>query len=115
MGIMSKLFSRGEEAVEGQCAPAAPVESSAGGPAASSGKRDTELWKQVQGVLDMIRPAIQMDGGDVELVDLGDDGTVYIAMQGHCVGCPMSQMTLQMGIERTLKGHIPEVTRVVAL
>ncbi len=70
---------------------------------------DKEL---VQEVLDKIRPALQADGGDVELVDVTDDGVVKVSLQGACKGCPMSQMTLTNGVERVLKEQIPEVTRV---
>jgi Fe-S cluster biogenesis protein NfuA len=68
--------------------------------------------ERVQTVLDMIRPALQADGGDVELVDVTDDGVVKVALQGACRGCPMSQLTLANGVERVLKEQIPEVVRV---
>jgi Fe-S cluster biogenesis protein NfuA len=67
---------------------------------------------QVQSVLDQIRPALQADGGDVELVDITDDGVVKVALQGACKGCPMSQLTLTNGVERVLKEQIPEIVRV---
>jgi Fe-S cluster biogenesis protein NfuA len=71
-------------------------------------------WKdQVQVVLNDVRPSLQADGGDVELVEILDDGTVKVALQGHCRGCYYSQMTLKMGIERILKEKIPEVKEVV--
>jgi Fe-S cluster biogenesis protein NfuA len=66
----------------------------------------------VQAVLDKIRPALQADGGDVELVDVTEDGVVKVALQGACRGCPMSQLTLANGVERVLKENLPEVTRV---
>jgi len=66
-------------------------------------------------VLNLIRPAVQSDGGDVELVGVTADGTVQIRLHGACVGCPSSDVTLQMGIERNLKTHIPEVKRVEAV
>ena len=68
--------------------------------------------ERVQEALDMIRPALQADGGDVELVDVTDDGVVKVALQGACRGCPMSQLTLANGVERVLKEQIPEVVRV---
>jgi Fe-S cluster biogenesis protein NfuA len=74
-----------------------------------------EMTEQVQEVLDKIRPALQADGGDVELVDITDDNVVQLRLQGHCRGCPMSQMTLTMVIERTLKEQIPEVAGVAAV
>lgn len=66
----------------------------------------------VQEALDLIRPALQADGGDVELVDVTEDGVVKVALQGACRGCPMSQLTLANGVERVLKEQIPEVVRV---
>lgn len=68
---------------------------------------------KVQEVLDMVRPALQADGGDVELVDVTDDGVVSVRLTGACGSCPMSTMTLKMGIERTLKEKVPEVKEVV--
>lgn len=67
--------------------------------------------EQVQAVLDKVRPALQADGGDVELVDV-EGGVVKVRLQGACKGCPMSQMTLANGIERVLKEEVPEVERV---
>jgi Fe-S cluster biogenesis protein NfuA len=71
-----------------------------------------ELKERVQDALNLIRPALQADGGDVELVDVGDDGVVKVALQGACRGCPMSQLTLANGVERVLKEQVPEVVRV---
>jgi Fe-S cluster biogenesis protein NfuA len=70
---------------------------------------------RVQGVLNLIRPAIQADGGDVELVDVDAEGVVQIRFHGACHGCPSSSMTLQDGIQRNLREKVPEVTRVVAV
>jgi Fe-S cluster biogenesis protein NfuA len=70
--------------------------------------------ENVQVVLDKIRPSLQADGGDVELVDV-KNGTVKVKLTGTCGGCPMSQITLQMGIERILKKELPEVKEVVAV
>ncbi len=67
--------------------------------------------EKVQEVIDKIRPSLQADGGDVELVDY-KDGVVTVRLQGACAGCPMSQMTLKNGIERMLKEHLPEVKSV---
>ncbi len=70
-------------------------------------------WKEKVGeILDQVRPALQRDGGDVELIEVGDDGVVIVKLQGACAGCPMSQMTLKMGIEQHLKKHIPEIKEV---
>ncbi len=74
--------------------------------------KQVTLNDRVQEVLDKVRPALQADGGDVELVNI-KGGDVLLRLQGHCRGCPMSQMTLTMVIERTLKEQIPEVERVV--
>ena len=67
---------------------------------------------KVQASLDKIRPALQADGGDVEFVDITEDGVVKVRLTGACGGCPMSQMTLKMGIERQLKQDVPEVKEV---
>jgi Fe-S cluster biogenesis protein NfuA len=69
--------------------------------------------ERVQGVINLIRPAVQADGGDIELVDVKDDGVVQIRFHGACHGCPSSTMTLQMGIERNLREKVPEITAVV--
>lgn len=66
-------------------------------------------------VLNLIRPAVQSDGGDLELVDITPQGVVQIRLHGACVGCPSSTMTLQVGIERNLKAHVPEVQSVVSV
>ena len=71
-----------------------------------------DLTPQVTAVLERIRPAIQSDGGDLELVGIRSDGTVLIKLLGACVGCPSSTMTLQMGIERNLLEKVPGVTGV---
>ncbi len=71
------------------------------------------MKERVQEVLDMIRPSLQADGGDVELVDVTDEGIVKLRLTGHCAGCPMSTMTLKNGIERIMKQEIPEVKEVV--
>lgn len=69
------------------------------------------MKEKVEAALNEIRPMLQRDGGDVELVDI-QDGVVKVRLQGACAGCPMSQMTLKNGIERVLKERIPEVTAV---
>ncbi len=69
------------------------------------------MKEKIQAVIDKIRPMLQADGGDVELVDV-EDGVVKVRLQGACAGCPMSQMTLKNGIERFLKKEIPEVKSV---
>jgi Fe-S cluster biogenesis protein NfuA len=69
------------------------------------------MKEQVEAVLDKIRPSLQADGGDVELVDVAD-GVVKVRLTGACKGCPMSQMTLRNGIEKLLKREVPGVTAV---
>jgi len=70
------------------------------------------LKEKVKKELENIRPALQADGGDVELVDVTDDGVVKLRLTGACGHCPMSTMTLKMGIEQRLKAKIPEVKTV---
>lgn len=78
--------------------------------------KDTKsLRERVVAVLDTLRPMLQSDGGDIELVDVEADGVVKVRLQGACVGCPSASMTLGMGIERNLKDRIPEVTRVICV
>ena len=67
------------------------------------------MREEVQKALDTVRPQLQADGGDCELVDVTPDGTVKVRLTGACGGCPMSQMTLKMGIERVLKEKVPSV------
>ncbi len=69
------------------------------------------MKEKVQKALNKIRPMLQADGGDVELVDV-QDGVVKVRLQGACAGCPMSQMTLKNGIEKMLKKEIPEIKSV---
>jgi Fe-S cluster biogenesis protein NfuA len=69
--------------------------------------------KNVEEVLELIRPALQADGGDVQLVDVSEDGVVEVELQGACKGCPMSQLTLANSVERVLKDRIPGVSKVV--
>ena len=72
------------------------------------------MREKVEASLNKIRPTLVADGGNVELVDV-NNGTVKIKLTGACAGCPMSTMTLKMGIERTLKQDLPEVKEVVAV
>jgi Fe-S cluster biogenesis protein NfuA len=70
--------------------------------------------EEVEKALDLIRPALQNDGGDVELVDVDEgSGTVKVRLTGACGSCPMSQLTLRMGVERVLKEQVPAVKEVV--
>ncbi|TEU08356.1 NifU family protein [Candidatus Bathyarchaeota archaeon] len=69
------------------------------------------MREEVAQALEEVRPSLQMDGGDVELVDV-KDGVVKVRLLGHCAGCPMSQMTVKMGIESYLKKKVPGVKTV---
>ena len=75
--------------------------------------KEKPLRDRVAAVLEKIRPLVQADGGDVELVDVDDEGVVSVRLRGACIGCPSAAITLTLGIERSLKEEIPEVTRVV--
>ena len=72
------------------------------------------MREKVEEALNLVRPALQADGGDVELVDVVD-GKVTVKLTGACGGCPMATMTLKQGIERTLKEKVPEVKEVVSV
>lgn len=73
------------------------------------------MKEKVLKALELVRPMLQADGGNVELVEVTADGIVKLKLTGSCGCCPMSQMTLKMGIERILKQHVPEVKEVVAI
>jgi Fe-S cluster biogenesis protein NfuA len=78
-------------------------------------KQEVELVKaKVEEILTIIRPGLQADGGDVELVDV-KEGVVSLKLTGACAGCPMSAITLKNGIERTLKQEIPDIKEVIAV
>ena len=72
------------------------------------------MREKVEKALDKVRPSLMADGGNVELVDV-EDGIVKVKLTGACGGCPMSQMTLKMGIERVLKQEIPEIKEVISV
>ncbi len=76
---------------------------------------ETALFDRVNQIMNLIRPALQADGGDVELVNITDRGVVQVRFHGACVGCPSSNLTLQSGIERSIMDRIPEVTEVQAI
>lgn len=73
------------------------------------------IKEQVELALNKIRPSLQAEGGGVELVDVTPEGVVKVRLTGACHGCPMSQMTLKMGIERALKKEVSEVKEVVSV
>lgn len=89
------------------------------GPATSSDRRDpagaAPSVPAVERVLALIRPAVQDDGGDIELVSLSEDGLVRVRFHGACVGCPSASMTLHHGIERTLRAELGPSIRVEAV
>lgn len=73
------------------------------------------IEQQIESVLEAVRPALRLDGGGIELVKYDvNSGVVHVKMQGACVGCPMSQMTLKMGVEAALQDAIPEIKEVIA-
>jgi Fe-S cluster biogenesis protein NfuA len=73
------------------------------------------MQEKVKAVIEEIRPFLKADGGDVEIVEIAEDGTVKVRLTGACGHCPMSTMTLKMGIEKRLKERVPEVKEVVAV
>ncbi|HPF40893.1 MAG TPA: NifU family protein [Phycisphaerae bacterium] len=70
---------------------------------------------RVADIIRQLRPAVQSDGGDIELVDVDENGVVTVRLHGACVGCPSAAITLKMGVEQSLKDNIPEVTKVVCV
>jgi len=76
---------------------------------------EEKMKEKVEATLGKIRPSLNADGGDVELVEVTPDGVVKVKLTGACGGCPMSQMTLKMGIEKLLKQEVPEVKEVVGV
>jgi Fe-S cluster biogenesis protein NfuA len=78
-------------------------------------RKGEEMKEKVEATLERIRPSLQADGGDVELVEVSPDGVVKVKLTGACQGCAMSQMTLKMGIEKVLKQDVPEVKEVIGV
>ncbi len=76
-------------------------------------KKPETLTDRVEAVLHTLKPLVRRDGGDIELVEVDDDGVVRVRLLGACIGCPSSSLTLALGIEKNLKDQIPEVSRVV--
>ncbi len=70
------------------------------------------MKEKVEAAIEKIRPMLQADGGNVELIDVSEDGVVQVRLQGACAGCPMSQMTLKNGIERIIKEQVPGIKTV---
>jgi Fe-S cluster biogenesis protein NfuA len=79
----------------------------------STPQGNPDLHERVAEIIDSIRPYIQADGGDIDLVDVADDGTVKVRLRGACAGCPHAAVTLKMGVERALQQRVPEVREVV--
>ncbi len=77
--------------------------------------KEEKMKEKIETALEKIRPSLQADGGDVELVEVTPDGVVKVRLTGACGGCPMSQVTLKMGIEKALKQEVPELKEVVAV
>jgi Fe-S cluster biogenesis protein NfuA len=108
LGEIMEHFMRGEDVIKDEHLAAATA------PRAAASEHDSDIVKQIVEILDTrIRPAVAMDGGDIEF-DTYDDGIVYLYMRGACAGCPSSTMTLKSGIENLLKHFIPEVKEVRA-
>ena len=84
-------------------------------PQVSTVPSQTPIRDRVQGVINWMRPIIQSDGGDLELVDVSAEGIVSVRFHGACVGCPSSSMTLKQGIERNIRDKVPEVTQVISI
>ncbi|MEL6328781.1 MAG: NifU family protein [Planctomycetota bacterium] len=82
---------------------------------ASGPSESSSVLERVTNVIERIRPAVQADGGDLELLGVSDEGVVRVRLHGACVGCPSSSLTLKMGIERNLRDHVPEVSGVEAV
>jgi Fe-S cluster biogenesis protein NfuA len=78
-------------------------------------REENKMQQKVKDALAKVRPSLQADGGDVELISVSDEGVVKVRLTGACGGCPMATMTLKGGIERVLKKEVPEVKRVEAL
>lgn len=76
---------------------------------------DSSVRERVVAVINQLRPMIQGDGGDLEFVDVDENGIVQVRLHGACIGCPSAAMTLKFGVERNLKAHVPEVTEVVCV
>ena len=76
---------------------------------------NNNLYERVQNALNKIRPYLQSDGGDISLIEITDDNTVKVKLQGACHGCPFSMQTLRSGVEQALIKEVPEVRRVISV
>jgi len=84
-------------------------------PGPANAAQPASVRDRVQSVINWLRPIIQSDGGDLELVDVTDEGVVQVRFHGACVGCPSSSVTLRQGIERNIREKVPEVREVLAV
>lgn len=73
------------------------------------------MREEIEKAIKEIQLQLQSDGGDIEFIDVDEEGVVKVKLKGACVGCPMSQMTIQWGVERYLKKKVPQVTKVIAI
>jgi Fe-S cluster biogenesis protein NfuA len=73
------------------------------------------LREKIEDALNRVRPSLQADGGDIELIDVNVNGVVKVRLTGACSGCPMSTMTLKMGVEKILKQYVPEIIKVESI
>lgn len=111
---MARLY-HGDGPHRGSALPSAVPNNDSNPPATTSAATAEDVFLRVGRVLQQIRPAIQADGGDVELVEVTEGGVVRVRFHGACIGCPSAAMTLQTGIEHSLRERVPEVTGVEAL
>lgn len=81
----------------------------------ATAEADATVSERVSATLELIRPALQMDGGDISLIDVDAENVVSVSLHGSCVGCPASMATLKAGVERILMDRVPEVREVVAV
>lgn len=95
--------------------PTISASRSNGQPASAAEIPAGDLQARVEKIIEMIRPAVQADGGDLEFVDITPDHQVRIRLHGACVGCPSASVTLQLGIERNLREYVPEIAGVQAI
>jgi Fe-S cluster biogenesis protein NfuA len=81
----------------------------------TASKHSSPIRERVAEIIKELRPAVQGDGGDIELVDIDERGVVSVRLHGACIGCPSSGMTLKVGVEQSLKSRIPEVREVICV
>ncbi|HWL93834.1 MAG TPA: NifU family protein [Phycisphaerae bacterium] len=73
------------------------------------------MRKDVVDIIRQLRPAVQGDGGDLELIDVAETGVVKVRLHGACIGCPSAEVTLKMGVEQSLRDNVPEITQVICV